>query len=75
LWSGDGTRILFHRPGSASDVTEVWVMKHDGSEQRRVAELRSRFSLSFSALSRNDQLAWVQVRRGRQELWLAELPR
>jgi serine/threonine protein kinase len=75
LWSGDGTRILFHRPGSASDVTEVWAMKRDGSDQRRVAELRSRFGLSFLGLSRNDQLAWVQVRRGRQELWLAELPR
>ena len=73
LWSGDGTRIFFHRAGSASDVTEVWVMNRDGSDQQRVAELRFSFSLSFSAVSRHDQLAWVQLRRGRQELWLAEL--
>jgi len=73
LWSGDGSRIFFHRPGTESDVTEVWVMNRDGSDQRRVAKLRFSFTLSFSAVSRHDQLAWVQLRRGRQELWLAEL--
>ena len=75
LWSGDGSRIFFHRPGGSPELTEVWVMGRDGRNPRRVGELRSKFDISFSALSRRDQLAWVQVRRGRQELWLAELAR
>ena len=73
LWSGDGSRIFFHRPGRAPEVAEVWVMGRDGQDQRRVGELQSRLQISFSAVSSRDQLAWVQIRRGRQELWLAEL--
>jgi len=75
LWSGDGSRIFFHRRGRSPERTEIWVMGRDGRDQRQVGELRFRFDISYSAVSCRDQLAWVQVHRGRQELWLAELKR
>jgi len=74
-WSGDNSRIFFHRPGLSSDVAELWVMSRDGRDQRRVDELHSMEGNSAVSISRRDQYAWVQRRPGQQELWLAELTR
>jgi hypothetical protein len=77
-WSGDGARIYFQRPGRRLDVPglrsiELWVMEGDGQNPRRVALLEPQLSHATPvAVSRDDQVAWVQVRREKSELWLAE---
>jgi serine/threonine protein kinase/WD40 repeat protein len=80
-WSGDGRRIyaarnmrgLEHR---SLQSLEVWVMGDDGRDARRVALIESQHVLSLPFdVSVRDELVWPEVRRGRQELWLAELGR
>lgn len=46
-WSPDGRRLAFtaHRAGDASGVRDVWVMRADGTEQRRLAKTPDRFEL------------------------------
>jgi hypothetical protein len=48
-------------------------MARDGSGARRIAVLEPELTIATPfTVSPDDQLAWIQVRRGRQELWLAE---
>jgi Tol biopolymer transport system component len=78
-WSGDGSRIYVERNRKVLDdpwlcSVEVWVMAPDGSGARRLAVLEPEIQITSEiAVSRNDQIAWVQFRRGQEELWLAEL--
>ena len=77
-WSGDASRIYFERPGRRLDdpglrSRELWVMEPDGRNPRRVAVLEPQHILATPvAVSREDLVAWVQVRRAKPELWLAE---
>jgi Tol biopolymer transport system component/predicted Ser/Thr protein kinase len=78
-WSHDGRRIFFTRRGRPLDdpalkSEEAWVVNADGAEPRRLAILEPQHVLAtpFEISARGD-LAWVQFRRGKQELWLAEL--
>jgi hypothetical protein len=51
-------------------------MGDDGRDARRVALIESQHVLSLPFdVSVRDELVWPEVRRGRQELWLAELGR
>jgi Tol biopolymer transport system component len=80
LWSADGSRIFFARsPRPLDDPTlrsiEAWVMARDGTGARPIAVLEPELTIATPfTVSPDDQLAWIQARRGRQELWLAELP-
>jgi hypothetical protein len=78
--SGDGERIFFMRVARALDdrvlrSTEVWVVAATGGEPRRVAVLEPESSLAHPFdVSLRDEIVWVQFRRGKEELWLAQLP-
>jgi Tol biopolymer transport system component len=80
-WSGDGKRIYFQQPGKPLDdpnlrSVELWVMSRDGSHPKRVAVLEPQHTLSMPFdVSVRGEIVWPQVRRGKRELWLAELPR
>jgi Tol biopolymer transport system component len=80
-WSGDGRRIYFQRPGRPLDdpnlrSVELWVMGRDGSLARRIAVLEPQHALSMPFdVSLRGEIVWPQVRRGKSELWLAELKR
>jgi Tol biopolymer transport system component len=77
--SGDGTRIFFHRAGRPLEdrtlrSVEVWVMGNQGQEPKRVAALELQSSLATRIdVSPRDEIVWVQFRRGKQELWQAQL--
>ncbi len=80
-WSGDGRRIYFQRPGRPLDdpnlrSVEAWVMNRDGSHPRRIGVLEPQLTLSMPFdVSVRGQIVWPQFRRGKRELWLAELER
>jgi hypothetical protein len=78
-WSGDGSRIYFHREGPGLDDPnlrswEVWVMQRDGTRPRRLSVIQPVIALASGVdASPRDELVWVQFRRGQQEIWLADL--
>jgi hypothetical protein len=79
-WSGDGRRLFVRRRGQRTfdDPTlwsaEVWSVGLDGTGERRVTTLEPLHILATPFdVSRRDEIAWVQYRRGKEELWLAEL--
>ncbi len=73
-WSGDGSRIIVCRATATPEVVELISCRRDGGGERRIAELRDMDALSRRLfVSRDDRLAWAQVRAGKQELWLADL--
>jgi len=80
-WSADGGRIWFWRPGRALDdpsrtSQEVWSMNAGGGDARRFAVIESRHALSTPFdLSPGGEIAWVEFRRGKEELWAAEWPK
>jgi Tol biopolymer transport system component len=77
--SADGSRIFFHRRGRALDdrtlqSVELWVMSASGGDERKVATLEPQSTLATRCdISPRDECVWVQFRRGKQELWLAQL--
>jgi Tol biopolymer transport system component len=78
--SADGSQIFFERRGrSLHERTlqsiEAWVMSAEGKDSRRLATLEVQSSLATRFdVSPRDELVWVQFRRGKAELWLAQLP-
>ncbi len=50
-------------------------MSAEGKDPRRLATLEVVSSLATRFdVSPQDELVWVQFRRGKEELWLAQLP-
>jgi hypothetical protein len=78
--SGDGTRIFYHRAGRPLEdrtlrSAELWVMGSQGQDPKLVAPLDLQSSLATrSDVSPRDENVWVQFRRGKEELWQAQLP-
>ena len=78
--SSDDSSIYFYRAGRPLDDRtlrsgEVWVMSARGKDPRRLATLEPQSSLaSYFDVSPRDEIVWVQFRRGKQELWQAQLP-
>jgi hypothetical protein len=79
-WSGDGASLFVHRRGQRrfDDATlisvDVWSVGVDKPGERRVATLEPQHVLSSPFdVSVDDQIAWIEFRRGKEELWLAEL--
>jgi eukaryotic-like serine/threonine-protein kinase len=78
--SGDDSAVFFFRPGRALDdrtlrSSEVWVADARGKDPRRVAVLEPQSSIAtFFDVSPRDEIVWVQFRRGKEELWQAQLP-
>ena len=79
-WSGDGRRLFLWRRGErAFDdpslwSVDVWSVGIDGAGERRVTTLEPQHVLTTPFdVSIHDEIAWVEYRRGKEELWLAEL--
>jgi hypothetical protein len=79
-WSGDGRRLFVGRPGRrtfddpALRSQEVWSVGVDGTGERHVTTLEPLHVLNTPFdVSIRDEIAWVEFRRGKEELWLAEL--
>jgi len=79
-WSGDGRRLFLWRRGQRSfddpslRSVDVWSVGVDGAGERRVTTLEPQHVLTTPFdVSKRDELAWVEFRRGKEELWLAEL--
>jgi len=53
---------------------DVWSVGIDGAGERRVTTLEPQHVLTTPFdVSIHDEIAWVEYRRGKEELWLAEL--
>jgi Tol biopolymer transport system component len=79
-WSGDGASLFVQRRGARrfDDATlmsvAVWSVGVDEAGERLVATLEPQHVLSTPFdISVNDEIAWIEFRRGKEELWLAEL--
>jgi hypothetical protein len=52
---------------------EVWSVALDGSDERHVATLEPLHALTTPFdVSVRQEIAWVEFRRGKEELWLAD---
>ncbi len=75
-WSGDGSRIIVGRTTTTPEVLELVSCRRDGSDERHIATLENLDTWSRRLLvSRDERLAWCQLRTGSEELWLADLPK
>jgi Tol biopolymer transport system component/predicted Ser/Thr protein kinase len=80
-WSGDGSRIFAVRNRKPLDdpsfqTLEIWELAPGAGDGRRVAAVSAQHALSTPFdVSVRDEIVWPEVRRGRQELWSAELVR
>jgi hypothetical protein len=78
-WSHDGSQLYFARTRRMLDdpelaSREVWVMTREGKAARRIAVLEPVHALTTPfEVSPEGEILWVQFRRGRHELWGAEL--
>lgn len=72
-WSADGKRVYFLRPAESEDDRELWSISIDGSEERKLAVLRSFNPIDSCDVSPTGDVVWVQYRRGRSEVWLADI--
>ena len=79
-WSGDGRRLFLWRRGERTfddpslGSVDVWSVGIDGAGERRVTTLEPQHVLTTPFhVSIRDEIAWVEFRRGKEELWLAEL--
>lgn len=72
--SGDGSRIFFFRQtDSPSAQRELWSVARDGRNEKRIGTLGPfGFDTHFD-VSLDDRIVFVQSRRGKAEIWRAEL--
>ncbi len=74
-WSHDDARIYFSQ-FSDFDGESLWVVSRDGGDERKITDLRPMHPIgNFFDVSPQGQIAWMQYRRTKNELWLADLSR
>lgn len=79
-WSRDGSRIYFLRTATPVDdptlvQVEVRSVASEGGDEKVVTQLGPVQSLARSFdLTPRAEIVWIQVRRERHELWMADLP-
>jgi len=75
VWSANGSAIYFLRDTAIPAVKELWSMKTDGTDQRKVHDRIGPFrgiDVIFD-VSRNGEIVWSEFIEGRHELWQADL--
>ena len=73
VWSPDNSRIFFQRKGELEDGGELWSISIDGSNEKKETELRPMSPIGFFYdVSPTDEVAWVKLNSGPNELWLME---
>ena len=72
-WSHDNARIYFS-PFSDFDGESLWTVSRAGGDERKIMDLRPMHPIGqFFDVSPQRQIVWMQYRRGKNELWLADL--
>ena len=72
-WSHDDGLIYFFK-FSDFDGESLWVVSREGSNERKIMDLRPMHPIgNFFDVSPQGQIVWIQFRRGKNELWLADL--
>lgn len=72
-WSHDDALIYFFK-FSDFDGESLWAVSREGSNERKIMDLRPMHPISnFFDVSPQGQIVWIQYRRGKNELWLADL--
>ena len=72
-WSHNDALIYFFK-FSDFDGESLWVISREGSNERKIMDLRPMHPISnFFDVSPQGQIVWLQYRRGKNELWLADL--
>ncbi len=72
-WSGDDSRVFFHRKGQIEDGAELWSISIDGSNEKKETEMRPMYPIGFFYdVSPTDEVVWAKEIFGPNELWLME---
>jgi Tol biopolymer transport system component/DNA-binding winged helix-turn-helix (wHTH) protein len=71
-WSVDGRSLYCLRAAESADDRELWSVSIDGTQETRVTALRSFNPIDAYDVSRTGDVVWIQYRRGRSEVWLAD---
>jgi Tol biopolymer transport system component/DNA-binding winged helix-turn-helix (wHTH) protein len=74
-WSIDGERLYFLRAAESAEDRALWSISIDGTQETRLTELRSYNPIDAYDVSATGDVVWVQQRRGRSEVWLADFRR
>jgi eukaryotic-like serine/threonine-protein kinase len=73
-WSNSDGRIYFY-PFTDFDGESLWSVSPEGGDERKIMDLRPMHPIGqFFDVSPQGQIVWIQYRRGKNELWLADLP-
>ena len=71
----DDARI-FYFPFTEFDGEALWAVSREGGDERKMMDLRPmNLTGNFFDVSPQGQVVWVQYKKGKHELWLADLPR
>jgi Tol biopolymer transport system component len=72
-WSHNDTRVFFS-PFTDFDGESLWEVSREGGAARKIMDLRPMHPIGrFFDVSPQGQIVWIQYRRGKNELWLADL--
>ena len=73
-WSPDDSRI-FYTPFTDFDGESLWTVSREGGDEKKIMDLRPMHPIGdFFDISAQNQIVWVQYRRGKHEMWLADFP-
>jgi serine/threonine protein kinase/Tol biopolymer transport system component len=75
VWSPDGSRIYFLRDTATPTVKELWSMRADGGDERKLFDRMGPYraiDVAFD-VARNREIVWSDYIEGRHELWQAIL--
>jgi Tol biopolymer transport system component len=73
VWSNDDSQIFFQRKSNLDDGAELWSIAFDGSNEKKLTELRPMSQIGFFYdVSPAGEVAWVRTNFGPDELWLME---
>lgn len=73
-WSADGSHI-YYTVLADFDGESVWTVFREGGDEKKVMDLRSMHPIGhFFDVSPQNEIVWVQYRRGKHEMWMADFP-
>jgi Tol biopolymer transport system component/DNA-binding winged helix-turn-helix (wHTH) protein len=76
IWSADGSRVYFSRfrsSGGLAEDADVYSISVDGTDERLEAELKSLVFHSGSDVSAKGEVAYIQLKAGKPDLYMIDL--
>ena len=74
VWSVDDSHIYFLRTGKSKDRAALWSVSREGTNERWIADLRPMYPIAHTFdVSPKGEIVYVQLKRGREELWLTDV--